>query len=80
MKQNVGIVDALIRITIGLVILTWSVSKGCSKHSKGFPLLSSLIGAMKVAEGITKFCPIIYIAEKRSIQTHTHPNDEFNPS
>ncbi|MBS4536583.1 DUF2892 domain-containing protein [Clostridium sp. D2Q-14] len=53
MKKNVGNLDAYIRITAGLTLF------GCGilKNSKS----SMFLGSMKVAEGITRFCPMLYI-------------------
>jgi len=53
MRQNVGQLDAYIRISGGLTLLGWGVSK------KSMPAMA--IGAMKVAEGVTKFCPMLYL-------------------
>lgn len=52
MRKNVGDTDAFLRITAGLSML----GIGIKKHSNSFIFL----GSMKVAEGITKFCPILY--------------------
>ena len=56
MKENVGKIDSYLRITGGLTML----GIGISKESN---LLIGL-GAMKVAEGITKFCPMLYLLGK----------------
>lgn len=52
MKKNVGDIDAFLRITAGLSML----GIGIRKHSDSFIFL----GSMKVAEGITRFCPVLY--------------------
>ncbi|WP_034429895.1 YgaP family membrane protein, partial [Caldisalinibacter kiritimatiensis] len=53
MEKNVGDVDAYLRITGGLTVLGLGIMKKSS-------LLVGL-GAMKVAEGVTRFCPLLYI-------------------
>lgn len=53
MKKNVGDLDAFLRITLGLSML----GVGIKKDSNSFILL----GSMKVAEGLTKFCPLLYL-------------------
>ena len=58
MQQNIGVVNALIRITLGLVGLAWSVSRMMRHARNSFPMLIALMSAMKVAEGITRFCPL----------------------
>lgn len=53
MRQNVGQLDAYIRITGGLTLLGFGVAK------KSTPAIFA--GAMKVAEGVTRFCPMLYL-------------------
>ncbi|WP_231687047.1 DUF2892 domain-containing protein [Bacillus sp. JCM 19034] len=64
MKQNISTVNALCRITMGLTVVAWSTAKLTKKQSSSFPLFATIAGAMKVAEGITKFCPLVYLAEQ----------------
>ncbi|MGA8943284.1 MAG: DUF2892 domain-containing protein [Thermoactinomyces sp.] len=57
MQKNVGTVDALLRITFGLAGLAY-----CAAQSRDrFPLCMAIISAMKVAEGITRFCPVLAV-------------------
>ncbi|MTI47010.1 YgaP family membrane protein [Sporosalibacterium faouarense] len=62
MKENVGKLDSYLRITGGLTML----GIGISRDSGALITL----GAMKVAEGITRFCPVLYLMGK------TTNNDE----
>ncbi|MBA4601067.1 YgaP family membrane protein [Thermoactinomyces mirandus] len=62
MQKNVGTVDALLRITFGLAGLAYCAAQ--SRHR--FPLFMALISAMKVAEGITRFCPMLAIFGMKS--------------
>jgi hypothetical protein len=77
--QNIGIINAMIRITCGLTILAWCTSKlvkrpwGCSY------MLIAMMGAMKVAEGIVRYCPLtalLQLTDNQSQQndqnSHTH--------
>ncbi|MDD3840957.1 MAG: DUF2892 domain-containing protein [Clostridia bacterium] len=52
-QKNVGILDSYIRIASGLMMLGYGISKSSSIMT-GF-------GAIKVAEGVTKFCPMLYV-------------------
>ena len=52
MKKNVGDLDAMIRIGGGLFLL----GLGITEDSKSM----MAIGSWKVAEGITRFCPLLY--------------------
>lgn len=58
MKQNIGTVDAMLRITGGLTLLAWSIGKMASEKTSGSQVLVSIIGAQKVAEGVLYYCPI----------------------
>lgn len=58
-KQNIGIVNALIRITIGLTMISLSSAKLVRKPWCFSSKLFIFLGAMKVAEGIVRFCPVV---------------------
>ncbi|NLT96345.1 MAG: DUF2892 domain-containing protein [Clostridia bacterium] len=53
MKKNVGDLDAFIRLWGGLFLL----GMGITRDSRTLMAL----GAGKVAEGITRFCPMLYM-------------------
>ena len=53
MQQNVGRMDAYLRVSGGLTLLGWGIMK------KSVPAVA--MGAMKVAEGVTRFCPLMYL-------------------
>jgi hypothetical protein len=57
-SQNIGIVNALIRITIGLTVLSWCTAKMVKRPWRDSYLFLAICGAMKVAEGIVRFCPV----------------------
>ncbi|MBS4191829.1 DUF2892 domain-containing protein [Bacillus sp. FJAT-49705] len=57
-KPNIGIVNALIRITIGLTILSCSTARLVTRPWRQSNLLFAILGAMKVAEGIVRYCPV----------------------
>lgn len=63
-KPNIGILNALIRITIGLTVLSWSTAKLVKRPYCNSYLWISICGAMKVAEGIVRFCPITAYIQK----------------
>ncbi|EIJ79810.1 hypothetical protein PB1_05577 [Bacillus methanolicus PB1] len=90
-KTNIGIVNALIRITIGLTILSWSTAKLVKRPWRDSYLFIALLGAMKVAEGIVRFCPVTALfenAQKMTFNSESHGNNEqdmdqilpYNPS
>ena len=63
-KPNIGILNALIRITAGLTILTWCTAKLVKRPWRDSYLLIAICGAMKVAEGIVRYCPLTAMYEK----------------
>lgn len=58
MKHNIGTVNSMIRITGGLTLLSWSIAKMAREQPSGTQLFASMMGAQKVAEGITRYCPL----------------------
>ncbi|AZU60214.1 YgaP family membrane protein [Neobacillus mesonae] len=63
-KPNIGILNALIRITAGLTILAWCTAKLVKRPWRESYLLVAICGAMKVAEGIVRYCPLTAMYEK----------------
>ncbi|MDM5153132.1 DUF2892 domain-containing protein [Bacillus sp. DX1.1] len=59
MKPNIGTINALIRITIGFVVLSCSTAKLVRKPWCTWFKVLLWLGAMKIAEGIVRFCPIV---------------------
>ncbi len=62
-SQNIGVLNGFIRITAGLTLLSWATAKFTRKQRKNSYLLIAFLAAMKVAEGITKYCPATDLAE-----------------
>ncbi|MGD7023929.1 YgaP family membrane protein [Rossellomorea vietnamensis] len=63
--QNIGIVNALIRITVGFTVLSWATAKLVKMPWRDSYLWMALLGGMKVGEGILRFCPITAIFENQ---------------
>ncbi|WP_442597746.1 YgaP family membrane protein [Neobacillus sp. D3-1R] len=63
-KPNIGIINALIRITCGLTVLAWSTSKLVKHPWRDSYLFMALMGAMKVGEGILRYCPLTDVCER----------------
>lgn len=89
-KQNIGILNAMIRITCGLTILAWSTAKMVKRPWRDRYLFMSIMGAMKVGEGIVRYCPVTALFEKgqemmenKNKEDHDKIQDEilpFNPT
>ena len=62
--KNIGILNALIRITIGLTLLSWSTAKMVKFPWRDSYLFIAICGAMKVAEGIVRYCPVTALFER----------------
>jgi hypothetical protein len=63
--QNIGIVNALIRITVGFTVLSWATAKLVKMPWRDSYLWLALLGGMKVGEGILRFCPITAMFENQ---------------
>lgn len=59
MRKNVGTIDAIIRITFGFVGLAYAIGR-MSRRPYRTPWLLMTMSAMKVAEGFTRFCPMLF--------------------
>lgn len=57
-RENIGIIEALIRITCGLTMLAWATAKMVKRPWRESYLFIALLSAMKVGEGIVRYCPI----------------------
>jgi hypothetical protein len=85
-KPNIGLVNSLIRMTCGFTILAWGTSKLVKRPFRNSPLVIIMLGAMKVAEGITRFCPLTYLFEEKFEEmtgdndTEKQYDDMVNPS
>lgn len=64
-KQNISLVNALIRITCGCTLLALSTSKLSKKRCNYSYLLLALVAGMKIAEGILRFCPIVALYDRK---------------
>lgn len=81
LNSNIGMVNALIRIAIGLTLLSWSTAKLVKKPWCDSYLFVSLMGAMKVAEGIVRYCPLTDLFEmgqERLQQNQTSNENDSN--
>ncbi|MFD1737914.1 DUF2892 domain-containing protein [Bacillus salitolerans] len=73
MKQNIGMVNSLIRITCGFTMLAFATARLAKRPHRESYLIVAMLGAMKVAEGMVRFCPITYLFnEYQTGQTHVN--------
>jgi hypothetical protein len=57
-QQNIGTINAILRMTLGLTFLCWATAKLVKKPWRQSYLIIVFLSAMKIAEGILKFCPV----------------------
>jgi hypothetical protein len=76
MKPNIGIINALIRLTAGFTILAWIISKMVRRPYRDSYILVALLAAMKIGEGILKYCPITDLFER--YQGNRGHKDDFD--
>ena len=60
------------RITGGLAGLAWSASRMARKPHSYSPLFFAILSGMKVAEGITRFCPVLYMMGQNTLEKNSN--------
>jgi hypothetical protein len=58
MKPNISVLNAIMRITCGLTAVAWATSRLARRPYRFSFLMIAMMGAMKVAEGIHRYCPV----------------------
>jgi hypothetical protein len=85
MKPNIGTANALIRITIGLTMVGYAAARMGRKSGENH-IMMMMMGSMKVAEGITKYCPMTDLYKRGQELQHmdlasmTKEGSPINPS
>jgi Protein of unknown function (DUF2892) len=76
-KQNIGIVNSMLRITCGFTFLSWATAKMVKRPWKDSYLLIAFLSAMKIAEGIVRFCPLtaLYEEGQEMVENNHHKSD-----
>lgn len=69
---NIGIVNALIRITIGFTLLSWTTAKMVKRPWRDSYLFIAILAAMKIAEGVVRYCPLTALCKKLGDMEETH--------
>ncbi|MGY4691135.1 YgaP family membrane protein [Salibacterium sp. K-3] len=74
-QQNIGVVQALLRITFGLTLISWANARASRmRWSPENHMLCTIFGAMKAAEGITRFCPMVKLYEMTTTRQRAAEN------
>lgn len=84
-RRNVGTLDAYIRLTGGFTLLALGAS---GRLGRPWSWLSVLFGASKIAEGMTRYCPMLDAFDISTVQprrphefdqVNREDSDEFEP-
>lgn len=85
-KQNISLINAMIRITLGFTFLAWSTAKLAKRPNQQSYLWIALLAGMKIAEGIVRYCPIVAMFDnnkgqgtKKDNQHNTHKENKETP-
>ncbi|WP_147536040.1 YgaP family membrane protein [Bacillus marasmi] len=62
-KPNIGILNALIRISLGFTLLAWTTAKLVKRPWRDSYLIVAFVAAMKIGEGIVRYCPLTALFE-----------------
>ncbi|NHM33549.1 YgaP family membrane protein, partial [Neobacillus terrae] len=73
-KPNIGIINALIRITLGFTFLAWATAKLTKRPRKNSTLLVAMMAGMKIAEGIVRYCPLTALLDRAGDNDHASHN------
>ncbi|WP_312096065.1 YgaP-like transmembrane domain [Niallia sp.] len=85
-KQNISLINALIRITLGCAFLGWSTAKMAKKPYNQSYFLIALLAGMKIAEGIVRYCPVVALYGKKDAimpkfqHNHSQSQSSHTPS
>ncbi|AZV61560.1 YgaP-like transmembrane domain [Peribacillus frigoritolerans] len=76
-KQNISIINALMRITCGFTFLTWATAKMVKKPWKSQSyIIVAMLSAMKIGEGILRYCPVVDAMENGQNLMAKEPKQE----
>ncbi|QHE50972.1 DUF2892 domain-containing protein [Pontibacillus sp. HMF3514] len=81
-RPNIGIINAMIRITVGLTVVAYSTARMVRQPWRQSSMMYVMIGAMKVAEGIVRYCPVTAMVQQQVDQKKEKDDEEsgINPS
>lgn len=78
--KNVGTIDSFFRIMLGFIGLAWGTSRMVHRPYRTGPFLIVMLSAQKLAEGITRFCPMLLMfgvsSENMSLRNRQNKSGE----
>lgn len=69
MKPNIGIANAMVRITAGFSMLTFLTIRAVKRRDASIHPMWIVLSSMKIAEGIVKYCPMKAAYEELATET-----------
>ncbi|MFD2638041.1 YgaP family membrane protein [Piscibacillus salipiscarius] len=75
-KQNIGTINALTRITLGLFLTVYGAVKLVKRPWNQSYWMIVLMSSMKVAEGIVRYCPVTDVVQQKMNQEQHHEQSE----
>ncbi|MBM7662765.1 hypothetical protein JOC85_003575 [Bacillus mesophilus] len=86
MKPNIGLVNALLRLTCGFTMLAWSTARLAKRPYRERYFLVAMLAALKIGTGIVRYCPFTNLfneyQEKQQQNNSQNQEEEFtgNPT
>jgi hypothetical protein len=76
-KKNVGTFDAYMRISFGLMGLACGIAGMVRRPYRSLPYIIAGMGAIKVAEGVTRWCPMLTALNVETIDRGEQPQGDL---
>jgi hypothetical protein len=67
LKPNIGILNSLVRITCGFTFLSLGTARLVRRPWRQSSIIVILLSAMKVAEGIVRYCPVVALMKSPAV-------------
>lgn len=81
MKPNIGMINALIRLICGFTMLAWATARLSRRPYHDNYIFIAMLAAMKIGEGIVRFCPLTYAFNEYKEQNKDDDSEEaINPT
>ncbi|KAA0546363.1 DUF2892 domain-containing protein [Bacillus sp. BGMRC 2118] len=81
MRPNIGIINALVRIICGFTLLAVATAKLSRRNPRESYLVLAVLAAMKIGEGIVRFCPLTHLYnEYKDEHKHEEHDTVINPT
>ncbi|MRH44562.1 DUF2892 domain-containing protein [Aquibacillus halophilus] len=75
-RQNIGILNALVRITCGFTLLTYASVKMMRRPYHQGSMVLVVLAAMKIAEGIVRYCPVTAVITNYMNNSDTEDSED----